>query len=174
MIWCCSNDWVDQFFNPGHQAKHHILKCLAITEETQCTPSPGMPVTYRICTAVKLKYTAFYYFYAVVEASILQLNMIKICVSDNMMAMTDVVKCLLQHVGSMCLHQINNDLLHTPLGPYIQQQHPVDIVHAARVCDVLDQAMQSGDKKIIICGLIVLQVRWFPMKNYYVNTVQND
>ncbi|XP_014672194.1 PREDICTED: uncharacterized protein LOC106812745 [Priapulus caudatus] len=29
-IWCCSGDWVDQFFNPSHQAAHHICKQLGL------------------------------------------------------------------------------------------------------------------------------------------------
>ena len=26
----CSNDWVDQFYNPAHQAKHHVHTRLRI------------------------------------------------------------------------------------------------------------------------------------------------
>lgn len=79
-------------------------------------------------------------------------------VSDNQMSVSEVIKQLLQHVGSMCLHQINNDLLHTPLGSYILQQHPVDLVYMERVCDILQNAVHDGDQKIIICCLIILQL----------------
>ena len=30
MIWMCGTDWVDEFYNPAHQATHHILRELAL------------------------------------------------------------------------------------------------------------------------------------------------
>ena len=30
MIWMASTDWMDQFYNPGHQASHHTLKKLGL------------------------------------------------------------------------------------------------------------------------------------------------
>ena len=30
LIWLCSSDYVDQFYNPGHQAPHHIHRQLGI------------------------------------------------------------------------------------------------------------------------------------------------
>lgn len=33
MIWTCSNDWIDQFYNPGHQAPHHINRRLRIMSD---------------------------------------------------------------------------------------------------------------------------------------------
>ena len=71
-----------------------------------------------------------------------------------------VIKDLLQHVGSMCLHQINNDLLHTPLGSYILQQYTVDIVHVGRIVDILQRSLEVKDDQIILCSLIVLQVTY--------------
>ncbi|KAK3084084.1 hypothetical protein FSP39_007865 [Pinctada imbricata] len=117
LIWMCSNDWVDQFYNPGHQAPHHIHRRLRIAP---CTDT---------------------------------LNR-----EDNQIEVSSVVRILLQHVGSMCLHQINNDFLHTPLGSYILQQHPVDLQHMRRKCDILDRAIQSQDSQGIICALIMLQL----------------
>lgn len=38
MIWMCSNDWVDQFFNPGHQSPHHIHRRLKVTDEVILPP----------------------------------------------------------------------------------------------------------------------------------------
>ena len=75
--------------------------------------------------------------------------------------MTDresVIKDLLHHVGSMCLHQINNDLLHIPLGSIIQQQHTADLVHVGRIVDILQRSLEVKDSQIILCSLIVLQV----------------
>lgn len=37
LIWTCSNDWVDQFYNPGHQAAHHVRRRLGI-DSTSPTP----------------------------------------------------------------------------------------------------------------------------------------
>ena len=78
--------------------------------------------------------------------------------SDNRLSPSEVIKQLLQHVGSMCLHQINNDFLHTPLCTYILEQHPVDLSNMERVCDILEKAIQDQDRRIIICVLIILQV----------------
>ncbi|KAJ8312853.1 hypothetical protein KUTeg_010226 [Tegillarca granosa] len=116
MIWTCSNDWIDQFYNPGHQAPHHINRRLRIMSD--------------------------------------QRQQMK----DNEMSPDFVIKQLLQHVGSMCLHQVNNDLLHTPLGTYILQQHAVDLCHMNRICDILERAINKKDNQIIICTLIVLQL----------------
>lgn len=69
------------------------------------------------------------------------------------------VRCILQHVGSMCLHQINNDLLHSPLGNCIVQQHSVDLVQLQRIYGILENAMSVQDSQTIICSLIVMQVR---------------
>ncbi|KAL8604631.1 hypothetical protein ACOMHN_013411 [Nucella lapillus] len=38
LIWLCSSDYVDQFYNPGHQAPHHIHRRLGI--QRSCLPSP--------------------------------------------------------------------------------------------------------------------------------------
>lgn len=38
MIWMCSNDWVDQFFNPGHQSPHHIHRRLKVMDEVILPP----------------------------------------------------------------------------------------------------------------------------------------
>ena len=32
-IWMCSNDWVDQFYNPAHQAQHHIHRRLKVNQD---------------------------------------------------------------------------------------------------------------------------------------------
>ncbi len=69
-----------------------------------------------------------------------------------------MIRNLLQHVGSMCLHQLHNDLLHTPLGAYILQQHPLDVTYLQRVCDILEQAVTVDDRQTMICALIILQV----------------
>ncbi|XP_063396384.1 probable E3 ubiquitin-protein ligase HECTD4 [Mytilus trossulus] len=114
-IWMCSNDWVDQFYNPAHQAQHHIHRRLRILQ------NPSKEVS----------------------------------LEQNREA---VIKDLLQHVGSMCLHQINNDLLHTPLGSYILQQHSADLVHVGRIVDILQRSLEVKDNQIILCSLIVLQL----------------
>ena len=69
-----------------------------------------------------------------------------------------VIQQLLQHVGGMCLHQLHNDLLHTPLGSFILQQHPVDVTYLERVCDILDNAVHVDDRQTITCALIIFQV----------------
>ena len=70
-----------------------------------------------------------------------------------------VVKDLLQHVGSMCLHQINNNLFHhMPFGSYVLQQQTADLVHVGRIVDILQRSIEVKDNQIILCSLIVLQV----------------
>lgn len=32
-IWAVSADWIDQFFNPGHKAPHHIRQKLSLDED---------------------------------------------------------------------------------------------------------------------------------------------
>lgn len=39
MIWTCSNDWVDQYYNPGHQAAHHIRRRLGIDSMPSTPPT---------------------------------------------------------------------------------------------------------------------------------------
>ncbi|XP_013380029.1 probable E3 ubiquitin-protein ligase HECTD4 isoform X2 [Lingula anatina] len=117
MIWTFTNDWVDQFYNPGHQASHLVLTRLGIDpNDKNETPE------------------------------------------DNALSSNDVIRKLLQHVGCMCIHQINNDLLHTPLGSYILQQDHVDLMYMERVCDILEKAVAEGDSGIIRCSLIVFQL----------------
>ena len=74
-----------------------------------------------------------------------------------------MIQQLLQHVGSMCLHQINNDLLHTPLGSYILQQHPVDLLYLERVCDILQRALADDNGPVIRSVLTIFQVRLSPI-----------
>lgn len=82
------------------------------------------------------------------------------------------VRCILQHVGSMCLHQINNDLLHSPLGNCIVQQHSVDVAQLRRIYDILQKAMSIKDDQTIICTLVVMQVmRERKERERYLNTV---
>ncbi|KAL3856755.1 hypothetical protein ACJMK2_011476 [Sinanodonta woodiana] len=115
-IWTCSADWVDQYYNPGHQAPHHIRKRLALTTSL----------------SQELRREE----------------------SDKLNVPTTVVICsLLQHVGSMCLHQLNSDFMRMPLGTY-----PFDLMHMKRVCDILEKAMLDGEPQIIVCCLIVLQM----------------
>ncbi|XP_055995500.1 probable E3 ubiquitin-protein ligase HECTD4 isoform X2 [Ostrea edulis] len=115
MIWTCSSDWVDQFFNPGHQSPHHIHKRLKVTDQVVLPQEGTVP------TAM-------------------------------------AVRCILQHVGSMCLHQINNDLLHSPLGNCLLQQHSVDLVQLRRIYDILQKAMVVQDSQTIICTLVIMQL----------------
>ncbi|XP_053376531.1 probable E3 ubiquitin-protein ligase HECTD4 [Mercenaria mercenaria] len=117
VIWTCSNDWMDQFYNPGHQAPHHIKTKLCI-----------------------------------------QHNMAAKQTGDNTVKMSGVIRQLLQHVGSMCLHQIHSDLLYTPFGSYTVQQYPVDYTNLERICDILNNSISSGHTQTIICALIVLQL----------------
>ena len=35
VIWTCSNEWIDQYLNPAHQAVHHTHQRLQITEQQQ-------------------------------------------------------------------------------------------------------------------------------------------
>ncbi|XP_033119559.1 probable E3 ubiquitin-protein ligase HECTD4, partial [Anneissia japonica] len=38
MIWTCSNDWVDQWYNPGLRAPHHVHRQLGVEPPTQQQP----------------------------------------------------------------------------------------------------------------------------------------
>ena len=87
-------------------------------------------------------------------------NLYILCTNlDTMVRRGIVIQQLLQHVGGMCLHQLHNDLLHTPLGSFILQQHPVDVTYLERVCDILDNAVHVDDRQTITCALIIFQVR---------------
>jgi len=70
----------------------------------------------------------------------------------------EVIRLLLQHVGSMCLHQLHSDLMYTPFGSYSLQLYPVDFVNLERICDILSNSVRSGHSKTVICALVVLQV----------------
>ncbi|XP_033101041.1 probable E3 ubiquitin-protein ligase HECTD4 [Anneissia japonica] len=43
MIWTCSNDWVDQWYNPGLRAPHHVHRQLGVEPPTQ---HAGLTVLY--------------------------------------------------------------------------------------------------------------------------------
>ena len=79
-------------------------------------------------------------------------------ISDVEVPRSEIIEYLLVHIGSMCLHRLNNDLLNSPLGPYMLQQHQVDLTYMERVCDVLDRAVRAEDEQIMVASLIVLQV----------------
>nr|KAG5713128.1 hypothetical protein BaRGS_007655 [Batillaria attramentaria] len=84
LIWLCSSDYIDQFYNPGHQAPHHIHQQLGIKRPLLPTQDSG-----------------------------------------DYVSMQEVVGALLQHIGSMCLHQLHSDVLQWPMGSYVLQQHPL-------------------------------------------------
>ncbi|WAR02868.1 HECD4-like protein [Mya arenaria] len=69
-----------------------------------------------------------------------------------------VIQRLLQHVGSMCLHQLHSDLMYTPFGSYSLQQYPVDFTNLTRICHILSSSLNTGHSQTVICALIVLQV----------------
>ncbi|XP_077866440.1 putative E3 ubiquitin-protein ligase HECTD4 [Saccoglossus kowalevskii] len=116
LLWTCSNEWVDQWFNPGHQAAHHICHRLAIPHVQTEAPK------------------------------------------DVSLSVCDVINKLLQHVGSMCCHQLNNDMMLTPLRNMLFKSYSIDSTYMNRICDVLEKAIQENDVRIIQCMLIVLQV----------------
>ena len=69
-----------------------------------------------------------------------------------------VIEQLLQHVGSMCLHQVQSDLLQVPLGSLLLQQQPVDLAYMERACDILEKAVKEHNRCIIVCTLVIFQV----------------
>lgn len=81
---------------------------------------------------------------------------------SQMLELTEVIRLLLQHVGSMCLHQLHSDFMYTPFDNYSVQQYPVNYVDLERICDILSNSVTTGHSKTVICALIVLQVtnRW--------------
>ncbi|KAK7087914.1 probable E3 ubiquitin-protein ligase HECTD4 isoform X2 [Littorina saxatilis] len=117
LIWLCSNDFVDQFYNPGHQAPHHIHRQLGIHP-------PSLP-------SVQL---------------------------GERMTVQEVVGALLQNIGSMCLHQLHSDVLQWPMGSYVLQQQPCDLMHLMRITTILRRAMDAHDKQSAVCCLVVLQL----------------
>ncbi|KAK7506010.1 hypothetical protein BaRGS_00002732 [Batillaria attramentaria] len=117
LIWLCSSDYIDQFYNPGHQAPHHIHQQLGIKRPLLPTQDSG-----------------------------------------DYVSMQEVVGALLQHIGSMCLHQLHSDVLQWPMGSYVLQQHPVDLAHLMRVTTILHRAMDAHDTQSAVCCLIVLQL----------------
>ncbi|XP_077996372.1 putative E3 ubiquitin-protein ligase HECTD4 [Glandiceps talaboti] len=116
MLWTCSSEWVDQWYNPGHQAAHHVCQQLGITYQQMEEPKA------------------------------------------QSLALSAVIQQLLQHVGSMCCHQIHSDMLATPLGSILLRNHPIDLTYMARICDILEKAIKEEDVGIVQCMLIVLQV----------------
>ena len=65
---------------------------------------------------------------------------------------------LLQHVGAMCLHQLNNDMMSTSMSSYILQNN-INIIHLERVIDIVDYAVSANDERTLTVGLLMLQVR---------------
>ncbi|XP_025090246.1 probable E3 ubiquitin-protein ligase HECTD4 isoform X2 [Pomacea canaliculata] len=119
LVWLCSSDYVDQFYNPGHQAPHHIHQQLGISQPL--LPAPGAD-------------------------------------TGEWLDVREVVRALLQHVGSMCLHQLHSEVLQWPMGSYVLQQHPVDLVHMTRITTILRRAMEAHDFQSAVCCLVVLQL----------------
>ena len=65
---------------------------------------------------------------------------------------------LLQNIGSMCLHQLHSDVLQWPMGSYVLQQQPCDLMHLMRITTILRRAMEARDTQSAVCCLVVLQV----------------
>ena len=84
------------------------------------------------------------------------------------MSVTEVNRQLLQHVGSMCLHQLNS-CLHAagPLqmqavnGDHIMNEAMCNMLY---VCDIMERAVSEKDQLILVCCLTLIQVS---IKPYY-------
>ena len=74
------------------------------------------------------------------------------------MSIQEVVGALLQNIGSMCLHQLHSDVLQWPMGSYVLQQQPCDLMHLMRITTILRRAMDARDTQSAVCCLVVLQV----------------
>ena len=46
LIWMVSNDWIDEFYNPGHQAWHHTLNRLGLDPEQKPLGTAGLYTTF--------------------------------------------------------------------------------------------------------------------------------
>jgi len=77
--------------------------------------------------------------------------------SDNMLKPIVIAEKILQHIGAMCLHELNYDIVNLPLNNYVLQ-HSLDIVHLERVIDIVQYAVKEDDQRMLIVGLIMLQV----------------
>ena len=77
--------------------------------------------------------------------------------SDNMVSPIVIAEKILQHIGAMCLHELNYDLVSLPLSNYVLQ-HNLDVVHLERVIDIVQYAVRASDQRMLIVGLIMLQV----------------
>ncbi|XP_078681858.1 putative E3 ubiquitin-protein ligase HECTD4 [Branchiostoma floridae x Branchiostoma belcheri] len=77
---------------------------------------------------------------------------------DNLVACPEVINQLMRHVGFSCCHQLTSDLLNTVLGKILLQQPNIDTRHLGCVCDILDSAVSTQDRRLTLCVLIVLQV----------------
>lgn len=77
MIWMCSNDWVDQFFNPGHQSPHHIHRRLKVTDEVILPPGQ-FKLFYSVCNIGTCNVAGTLYMYNNSVCQILQ----QICCDD--------------------------------------------------------------------------------------------
>ena len=78
------------------------------------------------------------------------------------------ISALLQHIGMMCIHQLNNDplqtpfsthLLQTPLSSQLLQQTSLDALSLSRVCNILEKAFKVKHHAHMISALVALQVR---------------
>ncbi|XP_041436316.1 probable E3 ubiquitin-protein ligase HECTD4 isoform X3 [Xenopus laevis] len=117
MIWTCSNDYIDQWCNPGNQAFHVVCQRLGVTHIIADPKGEA--------------------------------------VSTN-----EVINQLLHHVGAMCIHQLNllANSNSSPITTFLGKQHPIEPHHLNSICDIMEKAMVNGDKCIIRCILVVLQV----------------
>ena len=80
-----------------------------------------------------------------------------------------VISGLLQHIGMMCIHQLNNDplqtpllsthLLQAPLSSQLLQQTSLDALSLSRVCNILEKAFKVTHHAHMISALVALQVR---------------
>ena len=68
-----------------------------------------------------------------------------------------VVLSIMHHIGSMCLHQLNSDILYSAVNYTICQQI-LDVQHLAYVSDILDKAISERHVSIIISALFTYQV----------------
>ena len=75
------------------------------------------------------------------------------------MKVSDVIQSLLQHVGMMCVHQLNNEVISSPLGTLLLQHSSVDAVYLGRCLDVLSRGVAKRRHTHVITALIGLQVK---------------
>ncbi|GAB6029828.1 putative E3 ubiquitin-protein ligase HTD4 [Chamberlinius hualienensis] len=80
--------------------------------------------------------------------------------SDDRLSLPEVIKQLLQHVGSLCCHQTELQVVDpsSNVNQRLQQVSSKETKLFVKVLDMLEIAVRTQDPQIVCCNLVILQV----------------